>query len=64
MPGSVISAPAPAPATAPVPEPFDPSYDAIDALEDDFLHWVTQRLATPGRRHDLLAHYLNGFLPA
>ncbi|WP_326609316.1 hypothetical protein OIE62_37045 [Streptomyces scopuliridis] len=50
--------------TAPVPEPFDASYDAIDALEDDFLHWVAQRLATAGRRHNLLAHYLNGFLPA
>ncbi|MFG2138829.1 hypothetical protein [Streptomyces sp. NPDC048650] len=49
---------------APVPEPFDPAYDAIDALEDDFFRWAADRLATAERRRALRAGYLTGFPPS
>ncbi|AJT63270.1 hypothetical protein T261_1584 [Streptomyces lydicus] len=49
---------------APRPEPFDPTYDWIDTLADDFLLWVAERLADPDRRQALRDHYMAGFTPA
>ncbi|UQA96886.1 hypothetical protein [Streptomyces halobius] len=49
---------------APRPEPFDPAYDWIDTLADDFLLWVAERLAAPDRREALREHYTAGFTAA
>ncbi|MET7362230.1 hypothetical protein ABZS76_27885 [Streptomyces sp. NPDC005562] len=51
------------PYPAPDPGPFDPAYDWLDAVADDFFLWAADRLATEGSRRTLLDHFLTGFAP-
>ncbi|MEU5685838.1 hypothetical protein [Streptomyces venezuelae] len=41
--------------------PFDPAYDWLDELADDFFLWVADRLATAAARQTLLEHFRAGF---
>ncbi|MEU6820767.1 hypothetical protein ABZ921_09070 [Streptomyces atriruber] len=41
--------------------PFDPAYDWLDELSDDFYLWVADRLATAASRQTLLEHFRAGF---
>jgi hypothetical protein len=47
----------------PQPDPFDPTYDAIDAMEDDIFLWLSDRLASPISRTQMLGTYAAGFRP-
>ncbi|WP_055563562.1 hypothetical protein [Streptomyces atriruber] len=49
------------PYSAPDPVPFDPAYDWLDELADDFYLWVADRLATAASRQTLLEHFRAGF---
>ncbi|MEU6991128.1 hypothetical protein ABZ953_10790 [Streptomyces sp. NPDC046465] len=49
------------PYPAPDTGPFDPAYDWVDALADDFFLWAADRLATDESRRTLLNHFLAGF---
>ncbi|MET9515183.1 hypothetical protein [Streptomyces sp. NPDC002994] len=48
---------------APDPGPFDPTYDWIDTVADDFFLWVAGQLAEREGRRALLEHFLTGFDP-
>ncbi|WP_030558952.1 hypothetical protein [Streptomyces aureocirculatus] len=50
---------------APDPGPFDPAYDWIDTVADDFFLWAAERLGDEGgsSRHTLTEHFGAGFLP-
>ncbi|GGR90812.1 hypothetical protein GCM10010252_32100 [Streptomyces aureoverticillatus] len=51
---------------APDPGPFDPAYDWIDTVADDFFLWAAERLADDAEdgRRALTEHFGTGFLPA
>ncbi|MFI7320906.1 hypothetical protein [Streptomyces venezuelae] len=49
------------PYAAPDSGPFDPAYDWLDELADDFYLWVSDRLATAASRQTLLEHFRAGF---
>ncbi|WAL99744.1 hypothetical protein [Streptomyces sp. Je 1-369] len=49
------------PYAAPDSHPFDPAYDWLDELADDFYLWVADRLATAASRQTLLEHFRAGF---
>ncbi|GHC53788.1 hypothetical protein [Streptomyces flavofungini] len=54
---------------APDPGPFDPAYDWIDTVADDFFLWAAERLTDPTEdttdaRRALTAHFATGFLSA
>jgi hypothetical protein len=46
---------------SPTPDPFDPTYDWIDTLEDDFLRWVAEVLPDRDSRRQRLELYRIGF---
>ncbi|WP_306333187.1 hypothetical protein [Streptomyces sp. KL118A] len=49
------------PYSAPDSGPFDPAYDWLDELADDFYLWVADRLVTAASRQTLLEHFRAGF---
>lgn len=46
---------------SPAPDPFDPAYDWIDTLEDDFLRWVAEVVPDAAARRERLDLYRAGF---
>lgn len=57
--GTVLEIPCP----APEPGLFDPTYDWIDMLADDFFLWAADQLSDREGHTILRDHYLDGFDP-